>query len=257
MKKIASLLLLPAFIILLACNSSKKTENSTTASGKADTSQNSLDWEGSYTGSLPCEDCAGILTQVDLLQGNRYRMESNYLGRKADPVIREGIFSWNKDQNKITLDTAGFIFQVGENKLTRLDDNGNKITGDQADRYTLIKQDPVAERYWKLTELYGNPVTSPQEESRIASITFDKSQLQVSGSGGCNSFSGGYTMSKGNKVTFSPLISTKMACDIMEQESQFFKALSETVSYIVKDDQLSFRDSTDATVARFINVMRK
>src|SRR5204863_9833135 len=101
MKKISLLLLLPAFVVLYSCKSSKKPENSTSSSAPAaDTNQNSLDWEGSYTGSLPCADCAGILTQVDLLKGNRYRMESRYLGKPIEPVVKEGSFTWNSQQNK-------------------------------------------------------------------------------------------------------------------------------------------------------------
>ncbi len=34
-----------------------------------DNSQNSLDWPGTYTGTLPCADCEGIKTEIKAARG--------------------------------------------------------------------------------------------------------------------------------------------------------------------------------------------
>ena len=44
--------------------------------------------------------------------------------------------------------------------MTQLDMSGNKITGEHAGNYGLSKEKfAFLEKYWKLTELMGKPVT--------------------------------------------------------------------------------------------------
>ncbi|WP_425409604.1 META domain-containing protein [Hyphococcus sp.] len=64
---------------------------------------------------------------------------------------------------------------------------------------------------------------------------------RISGSGGCNSFSGSYEIG-GEGVSFGPVASTKRACPpaIMNQERKFFDVLS-TVSNFQRDDDGALR----------------
>ena len=50
---------------------------------------------------------------------------------------------------------------------------------------------------------------------------------RLSGSGGCNRYTGSYTLT-GDRLRLGPLASTRMMCDAvrMEQEDRFFQALS-------------------------------
>lgn len=49
-----------------ACNSNKKSstkeDQTTTMADRDHNSRNSLDYEGVYTGTMPCADCSGIYT---------------------------------------------------------------------------------------------------------------------------------------------------------------------------------------------------
>ncbi|WP_438946633.1 copper resistance protein NlpE N-terminal domain-containing protein, partial [Sediminibacterium sp.] len=45
----------------LSCSSSNQTANSTSLNSHE--AQNSLDWQGSYSGVLPCASCPGIETE--------------------------------------------------------------------------------------------------------------------------------------------------------------------------------------------------
>ena len=79
-------------------------------------------------------------------------------------------------------------------------------------------------KVWALTELAGKP---PAAGVGI-SAEFG-SDGRVSGSAGCNRYSGTYTVS-GNSITISsPMATTMMMCDeaVMEQESAYLKALGE------------------------------
>ncbi|UNY98170.1 copper resistance protein NlpE [Zhouia spongiae] len=111
--------------------------------GDIHNAQNSLDWEGAYTGILPCADCEGIQIKLIISSDNSYSLEQEYLGKEADTFKDHGTFSWDDNGTIITLnnikDRASKYF-VGENKLIQLDLQGNKITGELSDRYILTKE---------------------------------------------------------------------------------------------------------------------
>lgn len=63
---------------------------------------------------------------------------------------------------------------------------------------------------------------------------------RASGSAGCNRYSGNYTVN-GDKLTFGPMISTKMFCaqpGVMEQEAQFTTTLEKAASFKLNGDRL-------------------
>ncbi len=80
---------------------------------------------------------------------------------------------------------------------------------------------------WILTDLDSGSVTG-------TAPTLDLTETDVSGTGGCNTFSGTYT-TDGDTISFGPLASTMMACEppIMEQEAVYFAALDGATTYTV------------------------
>ncbi|GHV35943.1 lipoprotein [Bacteroidia bacterium] len=108
----------------------------------AHNSRNSLDWQGTYTGTTPCADCEGIKTSLTLNE-DTYVLETTYLGKSKVTFKEEGQFVWNDEGGIITLNNEknGFKsqYRVGENRLIQLDMEGNKIDGEFADMYILQK----------------------------------------------------------------------------------------------------------------------
>jgi len=74
---------------------------------------------------------------------------------------------------------------------------------------------------WLLEDLGGRGVMDLVQTT----LAFD-GEGRVSGSGGCNRFTGSYTFSDG-ELSFGPLAGTKMMCPeaVMDQEDRFHKAL--------------------------------
>lgn len=106
------------------------------------TSENALDWAGTYEGTLPCADCPGIKLTLTVNANKTYALQQEYLERDVKNA-EQGSFSWDEKGSIITLkNEAGRedMYQVGENELYRLDPDGNRITGEMADLYTLKKQ---------------------------------------------------------------------------------------------------------------------
>lgn len=106
------------------------------------TSQNALDYEGTYEGTIPCADCPGINATVVIDRAGNYSMTYVYEG-KDTPAKWSGKYTWSADGRSITLKGAGDRdqrFQVGENVLFMLDGEGKRITGEHADKYILRKK---------------------------------------------------------------------------------------------------------------------
>ncbi|MFN3801816.1 copper resistance protein NlpE [Belliella pelovolcani] len=141
-------------LIVTACQKSKETENLVIEDEMFETGEmpedfidhhtamNSLDFMGIYKGVLPCADCEGIETIIELGSGNSYVKKVIYLGKGDQKVIESGgTFTWNDDGNTITLNEEDVPNQyfVGENVLFHLDVDGNRIEGELASKYRLEK----------------------------------------------------------------------------------------------------------------------
>ena len=107
----------------------------------AHNSENSLDWPGDYSGTLPCGDCKGIKMDITINNDKTYSLSVQALGKEDHPHIFKGTFYWDIGNNIITLDAEGdhLKFKVQEGCLTKLDKFGNPEQGGPATAYTLSK----------------------------------------------------------------------------------------------------------------------
>src|SRR5690606_511515 len=196
-----------AMIVALAVTAcqTKKTA-STEGADPAHNSRNSVDWAGTYEGTLPCADCPGIRYTITLNDDDTYVLKTRYLERGDSVFTESGTFAWDEHGGKITLSDRGERFQVGENRLFHLDMEGNRITGDLAEHYVLTKMtDQITDRYWKLIEVNGQAVAdgSTQKEPYIQ-LNSEENRLQANG--GCNGLGGTYELKAPNRVKFSQLM---------------------------------------------------
>ena len=109
----------------------------------AEPARDSLAWAGPYQGLVPCADCEGIATLLELTNDGHFRLNERYEGRSAAPVQSDGTFTWDAAGNIITLDGTDppRRFRVGAGRLWMLDLSGQVITGDLAEAYVLTKAD--------------------------------------------------------------------------------------------------------------------
>ena len=222
------------------------------------TSQNALDWSGTYKGTLPCADCEGIKTTLTLRSDGRFTRFAKYLGKDRPPEKDEGTFAWDAEGRKITLTARGAssqMYQVGEDLLFYLDQDGSRITGDLADKYILRKSNTdsrIENKKWVLTELMGEPIKKA-EGSKNAFLALDSEQGQITGNGSCNNFFGTYELQAGDRIDFGKNMgSTMMACSDMRMEITFMELLQAVESYATEDNVLWLNTANSKAVARFI-----
>jgi heat shock protein HslJ len=93
----------------------------------------------------------------------------------------------------------------------------------------ILPPTELAGTNWSFVSIGGVNVTA----DRPTSLQFDGNRL--SGSAGCNRFSGTYSVDRGT-LKAGPLMATEMACPGMELEQDFFKLMATPVSLTFADD---------------------
>lgn len=112
----------------------------------------------------------------------------------------------------------------------------------------------LANTKWTLVS-FGEPgaETSVAEGSTIT-LEFD-SEGQVSGSGGCNSYSAQYEI-QADTLSFGLVTSTRMACQqesIGQQEQSYFQALEAAGRYELDGERLAIWYNDGKAVLNFVN----
>ncbi len=99
---------------------------------------------------------------------------------------------------------------------------------------------PLTGVNWVAESLNGKELKMKNSNQQV-SITFEKAGKKVAGQAGCNRFFGTYATEE-DKLTFSQMGATKMACPHMDIEVTFFKMLDETNRFVIKNDKLSLKN---------------
>ena len=145
MKK--NVLIIAAALALVACggNAPKKkaaaeTQTTTAAAPDMHTAETSLDYLGTYEGTLPAADCPGIQTTLTLAPDGSYALHLKYIDRDSE-FDEKGAFTVKENLLTLTPSEGGQpqYYKVEENRLRRLDAEKQPVTGALADNYVLQK----------------------------------------------------------------------------------------------------------------------
>lgn len=130
-----------------------------------------------------------------------------------------------QENDYFTILVAAANYTITDNHLTIIANDGRML------RFELVEN--LAETAWQLESLDGTAV------SGTVTLEFTD-EARVAGSGGCNQFSGSYTVDD-QAISFGELVTTERACTetgLMEQEALFYAALSAATGFEQADDQL-------------------
>ena len=264
---------------LTSCkNDSKKQEgtipmDSTTVQIDHHNAKISLDYIGTYKGSLPCADCEAIETTISLTEDS-YVKEIVYKGKSKEVFKETGTYTWNEAGNTITLSGSAAPNQyfVGENVLFHLDVDEKRIEGDLASKYKLSRieiSEPIAPAQkeeaktkevtkvelknskWSLLKLYGKTIEKNKDSKREFGITFNPDG-RFSAFAGCNNMMGSYKLKEEvSRIEFSKVASTMMACEDMVTEQELAKVLEMADNYNFDGKTLKLNKARMATLAEF------
>jgi|SRR5690554_1232229 len=147
------------------------------------------------------------------------------------------------------------VFQFADNYTI----TGNRLelnVGRRAPLAVFIKSgttpEPIVEKYWKLKTLEGKDVKMSENQEREVFFTLKAHDNRVTGFAGCNTMMGSYTLEKGNRIRFSQMATTMMACpDVDFNESEFLKIFKIADNYRISGDTLELYVGRRAPLAVF------
>ena len=106
---------------------------------------------GLYFGFFPCADCQGVKTTLALNANNSYVLITQYVGKSDREFVEKGKFAVGDDGKTLVLspkkggiDTQQYL--IDDEMLIKLDENGERITADGADRFILRRKDVISSK---------------------------------------------------------------------------------------------------------------
>ena len=223
-----------------------------TSSELSDThnSKNSLDWAGIYKGTAAIEGKKAIIV-ITLNNDLTYYSQMAIINETDKLTESKGSFTWNKAGSEITIKDSNTgnktSYKVGENSLKKT------VLASPAYSLQKIQLEDIIEKYWRLIEINGKPVKMDELSGREPFIILKKEDNRVNANGGCNTLTGSYEISQMNRIKFSQMASTMMACMNMEIETELKKVLETADNYTLSADgrNLSLNRARMAPLARF------
>jgi uncharacterized lipoprotein YbaY/heat shock protein HslJ len=166
-------------------------------------------------------DCRTDKTYPVSMEGAYIELERAYLNSGIEPG------------SEIFVDLEGRLLERppmegNHNKVNLIVDIFNNIDDEKTCAPSVHAE--LVGTYWKLAEIAGNPVTTP-EGMKEAHIILAAADSRAHGNAGCNNFFGQFHTVDDN-LEFSAMGSTMMACPAgMDTERAFLDALSSTTRY--------------------------
>lgn len=108
---------------------------------------------------------------------------------------------------------------------------------------------PLQNTHWKLVELSGKMIPANATAKEMFFVL--KNDSTVSGNGGCNAFSGNYSLGKNNEISFGELVRTNILCGGIDFERKYLNALARTDNYKIIGNTLSLQNRF-MSLAKFV-----
>jgi heat shock protein HslJ len=91
-----------------------------------------------------------------------------------------------------------------------------------------IQNSPLTGTRWQLVELSGtkNPANATTKKMWLSF----KADSTVSGNGGCNAFSGNYSLGKDNQISFGEMVRTNVLCPGIDYEKNLYECTGKSRS---------------------------
>ncbi|WET48906.1 META domain-containing protein [Chryseobacterium indologenes] len=120
---------------------------------------------------------------------------------------------------------------------------------------TQTAQKPTTDitgKKWKLTELNGQPIALKNQKNNPY-FKLDMKEMRYEGHAGCNGLGGTFEIKQDvMRIKFNQGMSTMMACEDLDIENQFTKAILAADNYSVNGNTLTLNKARMAPLAKFV-----
>ncbi|MEQ1832797.1 MAG: META domain-containing protein [Candidatus Eisenbacteria bacterium] len=223
---------------------------------------------------LPCVGCLGIRHQLELRPDGRYAysLEFKRAGDSRSVEVGAGIWWISEDSTRLTLDDGVMpdgedlraVWQLVDRETLRTLDvhwqpriaggtgelsRADSLPSMWGEQHFMLFQAPLADTRWVPLRIGGKPVKS-RDSQHEPWLLLDSKGRKVTGSGGCNRFTGDYD--KGvQTLRMRSLAATRMACPELRGETAFLQVLEQTWGYRVTGRRLELLDEGGVVLAEF------
>ncbi|MDT7827532.1 META domain-containing protein [Pricia sp. S334] len=126
-----------------------------------------------------------------------------------------------------------------------------KMNQQSTDDKTMASND-ITNSTWQLVRLEGDTIDQSNHDGEKVRFILNASGQTVTGYSGCNFFSGTYSLQSGNRIEFSQIASTRMACPDAEiNEQGVLEVFNLADNYTLNGDQLMLNVGKRAPLAVF------
>ncbi|KMQ60512.1 heat-shock protein [Chryseobacterium sp. BLS98] len=117
---------------------------------------------------------------------------------------------------------------------------------------TTEKTTDITGKTWKLTELNGQPIKLKNPKNNPY-FKLNTEGMRYEGHAGCNGFGGTYEIKPDvMRIKFNQGMSTMMACEDLETEQLFTKAVLAADNYSINGNTLTLNKARMAPLAKFV-----
>jgi heat shock protein HslJ len=110
----------------------------------------------------------------------------------------------------------------------------------------------ITGKTWKLTELNGQPIQLKNPKNNPF-FKLNMADMRYEGNGGCNGVGGTFEIKpEAMRIKFNQGMSTMMACEDLETEQLYTKALLAADNYSVNGNTLTLNKARMAPLAKFV-----
>lgn len=114
------------------------------------------------------------------------------------------------------------------------------------------KSTDITGKTWKLVELNGQPIQLKNPKNN-PHFKLDTNGMRYEGHAGCNGLGGTFEIKPDiMRIKFNQGMSTMMACEDLDIENQFTKALLSVDNYSVNGNTLTLNKARMAPLAKFV-----
>lgn len=176
----------------------------------------------------------------DEVGGPPYLLDLPYHQARIEPGARYRVRAQVAVNEQVLLATAQDVPVLLDPALRRADLLLTPVPPLPASAQAAV---PLRQTWWRLTEIVDAPeaVGAPAAQAWPAHLLLQAQDARVSGSGGCNGFTGQY-QSQGDRLAFTHLAASPRLClDGGLSEAAFFERLPRVVSYWQQGTRLELR----------------
>ncbi|PKF73702.1 META domain-containing protein [Chryseobacterium sp. PMSZPI] len=117
---------------------------------------------------------------------------------------------------------------------------------------TAQKTTDITGKTWKLTELNGKPIQLKNPKNNPY-FKLDMNGMRYEGHAGCNGLGGTFEIKPdAMRIKFNQGMSTMIACEDLDIENQFTKAILAADNYSVNGNTLTLNKARMAPLAKFV-----